>query len=248
MDESDVSWFLLQEFDTEVDFSSKVRCVFIRSLYCSFCVYLLPVMIRFVLLLVSPVFTGTSDKDRLLIIQCESGHICGDLIACARYRIEDEREKVYPSAKGKAHVLFIIHLPCRGEVLRSSFVGFQGGQWVSAHIDDIQTESEDTLTPNQALGATVSDLFYNMGFVSGRETASVSEDDKTKAHAQCVRLHSCIQGAVALVVDTEKGEGWGTDRVKLLLDLIPQTRPSKSLGQYCTYLMFLKYVKESSIL
>ena len=38
-------------------------------------------------------FERRSREDSLLIIQCDSGHLYSDLIACARYRVDDEREK-----------------------------------------------------------------------------------------------------------------------------------------------------------
>ena len=79
-------------------------------------------------------------------------------------------------------MLFIVHLPRRGDVHRSSFVGFQGGQWVSAHIDEIQASSEDALTLDEAFSASISDLFYNMDFVSRRSKKS-SE-----------RFQKCIKG------------------------------------------------------
>ena len=123
-------------------------------------------------------FTSTSEEDRLLIIQCDSGHLYGDLIACARYRIDDERERARACAKGRTHVLFIIHLPRRGDVVGSSFVGFQGGQWVSAHIDEIQASNEDALTLDEALSAPISDLFYNMGFVSQKRKKSSKRSKK----------------------------------------------------------------------
>ena len=116
------------------------------------------------------IFEQKTEEDRLLIIQCDSGHVYGDLIACARYRIDDEREKMsYRSAQGNTHVLFIIHLPRQGGSLDckgASFVGFQGGSWISAHIDDIRSSSGSALTLDDALRAPISDLFYNMGFVS----------------------------------------------------------------------------------
>ena len=117
----------------------------------------------------SSVFEKKREEDRLLIIQCDSGHLYGDLIACARYRIDDEREKVRHNAQGNTHVLFIVHLPRQGGSIDkkgSSFVGFQGGSWISAHIDDIRSSSGAALTLDDALSAPISDLFYNMGFVS----------------------------------------------------------------------------------
>ena len=120
-------------------------------------------------------------------------------------------------------------------------MGFQGGRWVSAHIDDLRTPSEAALSLEDALTAPISHLFYNMDFVSGaqeqpqdddveEEIASAKAPIEKKAHCQCSRLYDCIQAAVARVVDSEKSKEWATRRVKTLLDLVPQ-QPTFPLGE-----------------
>ena len=47
-------------------------------------------------------------------------------------------------------------------------MGFQGGTWISAHIDDIRAPAEAALTLDEALSAPISELFYNMPFTSNR--------------------------------------------------------------------------------
>ena len=98
----------------------------------------------------------------MLIIQCDSGHTDGDLIACARYRVYDMRAKALlrQDAQGSsvAHVLFIIHLPV--QAAGSSFVGIQGDPWLSCHIDELRESSESTLTLDGAQGAAISEIFY----------------------------------------------------------------------------------------
>ena len=102
------------------------------------------------------------------MIQCDSGHMNGDLIACARYRIYDERVKALDKNKiqhrvGVTHVLFIINLP--HQVSSSSFVGFQGDPWISYHIDDLRPTSGNTIEPLQAISATISELFIG-GYIN----------------------------------------------------------------------------------
>ena len=146
-------------------------------------------------------FTSTSGADRLLIIQCDSGHLYGDLLACARYRIDDERERARAHAKGRTHVLFIIHLPRKGDVVGSSFVGFQGGQWVSAHINELQPSSEEALTVADAISAPISDLFYNMGFVSqGRKKCS----KHSVKHTQVMSSSQAIETVVLEGVEQQQ--------------------------------------------
>ena len=131
------------------------------------------------ILFYSPAFSRDS-RDKLLIVQCDSGHLYGDLIACARYRVDDEREKANLQRRleqGTTHVLFIIHLPRRGvdkDKESSSFVGFQGGAWISAHIDDIHAPTEAALTLDEALSAPISELFYNIPFTSNGRPVDTS--------------------------------------------------------------------------
>ena len=112
-----------------------------------------------------------------MIIQCDSGHLYGDLIACARYRIDDEREKANNQLQNNVHVLFVIHFPRQFSETKkhgSSFVGFQGGHWISAHLDDICAPLDTALTLNNALSAPISDLFYSGDFISTKESVIVT--------------------------------------------------------------------------
>ena len=122
----------------------------------------------------SPCFTERKNSDQLLIIQCDSGHLAGDLIACARYRVLEERYKSVkrsqwaseptevPAISNKfcTHVLFIIHLP--KQEVASSFVGFQGDLWVCTHIDSLLPPEDAFSVPllQDMLGHSISELFY----------------------------------------------------------------------------------------
>ena len=103
----------------------------------------------------SPYFKrGEEDESSVLvIIQCDSGHSNGDLIACARNRIYDVRSE----KEGDTHVVFVIHLP--HQAANSSFVGFQGDPWISVHIDDLRPTSDSTIMPYEAMGTAISQLF-----------------------------------------------------------------------------------------
>ena len=97
--------------------------------------------------------------DVLFIVQCDSGHINGDLIAYAKYCLEDIQEefKIYKlqqstsagleedmcasaepaeKSKNRFHVLFTVYLPRKPGDSKSSFTGFWGGDWKCTHIDD----------------------------------------------------------------------------------------------------------------
>ena len=110
------------------------------------------------------------------------------MIACARYRIDDERVKAsYKRGKQKkTHVIFLIHVPRYGGAGTdgvSTFVGFQGGAWISAHIDDIRAPGEGALTLNDALSAPISELFYNMLF-SDDEVMEIEESSFSDINTQ----------------------------------------------------------------
>ncbi len=90
-----------------------------------------------------------------MIIQCDSGHVNGDLIACARNRIYDLKAKADDCQI--THVLFVIHLP--HHVVSSSFVGFQGDPWVSSHVDDLRPTADNAVMPHDVIGSTISELF-----------------------------------------------------------------------------------------
>ena len=115
---------------------------------------------RFIFSFDSPLFQRSVDENSLIVIQCDSGHLNGDLIACARYRIYDARINARKKTKESTcvtHVLFIINLP--HHISNSSFVGFQGDPWITAHIDDLRPTSGDTVDLTQALSSTISELF-----------------------------------------------------------------------------------------
>ena len=91
------------------------------------------------------------------------------------------------------HVLFIIHLPRQaGETDKhsSSFVGFQGGSWISAHIDDIRAPLKTALTLNDALSAPISDLFYNGNFLSYKRERESRRPGKGSVNLEIEDLES----------------------------------------------------------
>ena len=150
------------------------------------------------------------------MIQCDSGHLNGDLIACARYRIYDERVNALNRNKiqrrdGITHVLFIINLP--HQVSASSFVGFQGDPWISAHIDDLRPTSSDTIEPLHAIATNISDLFiggyiqdiaplmgtildqYQQQISESESEESFPEEDETTPPTQVTPLHDASEEA-----------------------------------------------------
>ena len=117
------------------------------------------------------------------MIQCDSGHLNVDLIACARYRIYDKRAEaaLRNERKGCTHVLFIIHLP--RQLAGSSFVGFQGDPWISTHIDDLRPTTGGTIALHKVMGLSISELFYgNMAADKGEKVGENTVVEKMSAH------------------------------------------------------------------
>lgn len=161
----------------------------------------------------------------LLVIQCDSGHLSGDLIACARYRVSDIRMN---AAHRNTHVLFIVHLPRK--VPTSSFVAFQGDPWICAHVDNLFSDNY-TLSLHTALKLSISELFYNLEFVSDSNSPSFVPESSlntsaTSDHLQrpllCQRLNGCIHAAASRLYDVESDQKRTTERVDLLKVLIPE--------------------------
>ena len=144
----------------------------------------------------SPTFKVKEDgipEKHLVIIQCDSGHMNGDLIACARYRIYDL--KVKADKEHITHVLFIIHLP--HQVASSSFVGFQGNPWISFHIDDLRPTTDNAVSAYDAIGLTISELFL------GRKNLrrGLSHDSEAQADEDVTNDYNTLTAGTKYVED-----------------------------------------------
>ena len=123
--------------------------------------------------------------DVLLIVQCDSGHLNGDLLACAKYRLDDivqEESRIYQleephtpmspkqkvvsppkgNPKGHFHVLFTVYLPRKHGSNKSSFVSFHGGEWICTHIDDFFPVQSFSPVLFDECGKQLSDLFHKI--------------------------------------------------------------------------------------
>ena len=166
-----------------------------------------------------PIFRRRTGEDCLLIIQCDAGHLNIDLIACARHRIIDERVSALQMNTDishcvplqATHVVFIVQLP--KQVGGTKFVGFQGAQWYSVHIDD--------LSPPKDISFTLPNAFYHsMSEIFGVNVTVAQSNHETLDASK--RLHSLIQKATSRLQDNEKNKHRTTQRIEILLDLIPE--------------------------
>jgi len=153
------------------------------------------------------------------------------LIACARHRIIDERVSALQMNNDvplqATHVVFIVQLPKQAG--GTKFVGFQGAQWYSVHIDD--------LNPPKDLSFDLPNAFYHsMSEIFG--IGSAVDDFTESSHAAVVqfdtsrRLHNLIQKAASRLHDNEKNRHRTTQRIELLIKLIPTSNTnSKGMGK-----------------
>lgn len=163
----------------------------------------------FVILYCSTVFAKwESRKEALLIIQCESGHMCSDLIACARHKVYDELERAQrmstTNTNNITHVLFIIDMPPNLNH-HSAFIGFQSDHWISLHLDELRPSDLNIYDIHAISECKLSDVF--IGPKLHHSTSS-----------QCQRLHFCIHAAVSQIPNSDRA----IDCVGILLDLIPK--------------------------
>lgn len=144
------------------------------------------------------------------------------MIACARYRIEDEREKAKKHTHGPTHVLFIIHFPHKAEnYTKSSFVGFQGGEWIYSHIDAIRVSSQSDLTLEDAQNTPISQLFYN-----GIFETSVNDQEKQEQSISSSEMIPTAGETVTKESDIKLEEEFTTSDVALAKAVLASDVPS----------------------
>ena len=150
-------------------------------------------------------FRNEFSTHRLLIIQCDNGHENIDLIACARYRAKDERSKL--DSYGVTHVVFVIQLPrINGG---TKFPSFQGGPWISTHIDDLHGNDNITNTMKQALHLPMSTFFSEFCMTS--EESSVFYPIRL--------LSGCIHKALVQLMSAQFS-GRAEQLIEIMLQLI----------------------------
>ena len=73
-------------------------------------------------------------RKKVLLIQCENGHIHADLIACTRHRIMEEFTLMETNINCSIYVIIIVRLPRK----TNSFASFCGSNWDTVHIDELR--------------------------------------------------------------------------------------------------------------
>ena len=147
------------------------------------------------------------------------------MIACARHRIIDERVSAVQMNSSSnqcvlplqaTHVVFIVQLP--KQVGGTKFVGFQGAQWYSVHIDDLSPPKDVSFTLPSAFYHSMSKIFstnVTSNAIAESSSAGVPLFNASK------RIHKLIQTAASRLQDNEENRQRTTGRIQLLIDLIP---------------------------
>ncbi|XP_022803330.1 E3 ubiquitin-protein ligase rnf213-alpha-like isoform X2 [Stylophora pistillata] len=211
---STVALMTLQQFQTEQQFRASVRDFFKRL--------------------------GGNCRG-ILVVQCDSGDENFNLIAGARHILLEERTNApeilnLPSVEA-VHIVLIAQLPrivggCR------NFVAFQGGKWMSAHIDELRLPGRHTPSIGQLIDRPISELF------------SCRSEDHTQAMAVEL-LRNCVQAAACRVGSETQSPERSTQRIELLLHILPDdyNQDEDSFGSVLvrrTYLLLKE--KESTAL
>ncbi|XP_041095708.1 E3 ubiquitin-protein ligase rnf213-beta [Polyodon spathula] len=195
METSKLLLLSLHQFDTEFSFCTKIRS-FLRVEDCTL---------------------------RVLLVQTdteESLH-SEELIASAKYCAMNEMSSLEPGL-AQSYVLFITKLPrITGG---SRYAGFQGGAWLSAHVDDLRDSVEMSSDLSAFCDVSISQLFTQAmerphseaNSVPGQQMVECKRGGCPKLNCTSL-LRSCIQSAVGLLRDSGDKTTRGTERVQTLL-------------------------------
>ncbi|KAL4648632.1 E3 ubiquitin-protein ligase rnf213-beta-like [Arapaima gigas] len=189
----------LHQFDTEASFCSKIR-LFLRDRILS---------------------------HHILLIQMDMAEsVCSnELIASAKYCTMNELNSM-ESRGFYCHVVFITKLSRMA--CGSQYMGFQGGAWLSMHIDDLKDTEDMSADISAFCGTPFSKLLVpssSAGLKSLRiVSASLCMCFASQGSGPCLHgrslLQSCIQQAVALLQDPEALASRSTERVAIMLGLL----------------------------
>nr|XP_014350051.1 PREDICTED: E3 ubiquitin-protein ligase RNF213-like [Latimeria chalumnae] len=163
-----------------------------------------------------------------------------ELIASAKYCTMNEMSK---SPGWNSYVYFVVKLSRIAG--GSKYTGFQGGQWLSLHIDDLRTPEELGSDIAAFSNITISEIFARSLRHPPAELEMDVEDAEDAAEAQFAReqqmeenvvtvpvqplaldttllVKTCIQTAVGQLQDGDEGSSRSTERVQMLLDLMKE--------------------------
>ena len=175
-------------------------------------------------------------------MQCDAGDVNRNLIPCARHLLveqrttaeEDFKENFGNDPSSFLHVVMIIQLP-RLVGGCEAFAGFQGGRWLSVHIDELRPPTGHIPAIQFMVDRSMSELFdvasssirVDKKYVeAARDDMEV--DEQSDAIADRVNivslLRSCVQAAIARIDAEPWSSSRSTRRIELMLSLLPDGR------------------------
>ena len=188
-------------------------------------------------------------------MQCDAGDVNRNLIPCARHLLveqrttaeEDFKENVGNDPSSFVHVVMIIQLP-RLVGGCEAFAGFQGGRWLSVHIDELRPPTGHIPAIQFMVDRSMSELFdvapsstrvAKIYVEAARDDMEVDEQseegidiemeasDLVSGDAIADRvtivslLRSCVQAAIARIDAEPWRSSRSTRRIELMLRLLP---------------------------
>ena len=193
-----------------------------------------------VLISIREFFARLGGTEGLLIVQSDSGDENATLIACARHllleqrvaAIEDQQEILGSNSVSPLHIVLVVQLPhVAGGCAK--FVGFQGGKWLSVHIDELRPPSLQIPSVEFLVDRPISDLFDAERAASARTSLVKIDEEEVGAEqvgiASSLRhnvdiislLRTCVQAAIARI-DDNSSISRATNRIELMLGLLPE--------------------------
>ncbi|XP_041937940.1 E3 ubiquitin-protein ligase rnf213-beta isoform X4 [Alosa sapidissima] len=198
----------LHQFDTEASFCGKIRH-FLRN-------------------------AGQSLHILLVQMDTEESKCSEELIASAKYSTMNELIAM-GSDEFCCSVVFITKLSRMTG--GPQYIGFQGGVWLSVHIDDLRDTEDMSLDLSAFCGTSMSEL---MSLPSPDTDAMNTEDSSVASmgtgHGKCVHLdnlslvRSCIQKAVSLLKDTQNSRSM--ERIRIVLGFLEGSHGKSSAARF----------------
>lgn len=179
-----------------------------------------------------------------------------NLIPCARHLLVEQRitaeqefaESVGHEPSSFVHIAMIVQLPrlvggCQ------SFAGFQGGHWISVHIDELHPPTGQIPAIEFMVDRSVSELFDVAPTTTRTDDMEVEEEQQEAIDIEIEAadlassdtildkvdivslLRSCVQAAVARIDDESWRSSRSTRRIDIVLNLLPENR-SSGTGKY----------------
>ncbi|XP_051523957.1 E3 ubiquitin-protein ligase rnf213-beta-like isoform X2 [Myxocyprinus asiaticus] len=192
----------LHQFDTEASFCCKIRS-FLRD-------------------------SGLSLHILLVQMDMDESMCKNELIASAKYCTMNEILSL-KSDEYNFYTVFITKLSRIGEHCTTSgnkYTGFQGGVWLSAHIDDLRDSDDMSLDLQAFCAIPISKLISQTvkSDVKDFEEMDMDRPESQKGDSACLHslslIRSCTQKAVSLLRDTGKKTSRSMERMNILFGLL----------------------------